>query len=303
MANRIFGMITTSASSEYTPHALRTFAATTKLEKNDECILIDNDATYDSSESFGIPITKIQNAAPLGFAENMNVILKRAHTQKADAVLLNNDLIFSDGWISDAASQSTTISSPLSSREMQYQAGPLHCTNPMTLDQYLGNEHLFPEVVSQHRARMLGESSVLALPFFAVTIPWKIIDTVGLLDESFGKGGGEDYDYSLRAILAGFTVHYLLKDYIIHFGGRSSWAGHESEAEQRARNAIFFSRFAEKWGEHLTDIILRENHNVILEDSSLAALAERGSLKTLIESLLQKEGKIAPVIAIPATSH
>ncbi len=299
MARRIFGMITTAASGEYTPYALETFFTHTPLTSTDQFFLLDNDGDSDPSLSKEHPVKLIRNRSPLGFAENMNLILREAYKCRADAVLLNNDLIFSDSWLGSASQPESTISSPLSSRELQYHAGSLSCTNPMSLDQYVGREHLLAEVVSQHRTRMVGEMNVLVLPFFAVTIPAEVISEIGLLDESFGKGGGEDYDYCLRAILSGFTAHYLLNNYIIHFGGRSSWASDKLPDDQIARNAQFFSRFNEKWGASLTDIILRENHSIILEDVSYSSLAERGALKILVETLLLKESKSPPPRFIP----
>lgn len=42
--------------------------------------------------------------------------------------------------------------------------------------------------------------------FFCAMIDRKVIDKIGLLDESYGVGGNEDIDFSAAAQLAGFTV-------------------------------------------------------------------------------------------------
>lgn len=42
--------------------------------------------------------------------------------------------------------------------------------------------------------------------FFCVMIDRKVFDTIGLLNEEYGKGGGEDTEFSIEAERAGFEV-------------------------------------------------------------------------------------------------
>ena len=100
------------------------------------------------------------------------------------------------------------------------------------------------------------------LPFFCVRIPQQVAQAVGNFDERFGKAGGEDYDYCLRAYLAGFSVQFALRSYLLHFGGKSTYSGAESDVEQTAREEKFRSEFRQKWGDGLADLILREQQNV-----------------------------------------
>src|SRR5690349_5034859 len=96
----LFGMITTSASRHYTPVALRSFLAHTPLAAGDRLVLIDNDGDFElpadvSSER----ITIVRAAAPQSFARNANVLLGEARSAGADLFLLNNDLVFTPGWL------------------------------------------------------------------------------------------------------------------------------------------------------------------------------------------------------------
>ena len=55
------------------------------------------------------------------------------------------------------------------------------------------------------------------LPFFCVMLTREVVDRVGLLDEAFGVGLGDDDDYCHRAQRAGFDLCYLGDLTIHHF--------------------------------------------------------------------------------------
>ena len=282
----IFCMVTTRASSKYTIPALESFARSTTLNPDDALLLIDNDASFSLPQGFSLSYLTIEvNPKPLGFAENMNRGIREALTRKTNVVLLNNDLIFSKGWNEQLFNNEQRITSPLSSREVSYQFENFNATNPMSLESYIGNETIFDSIAAHHRDNNTGILNVFTVPFFAVGIPFEIISKVGFLDESFGKGGGEDYDYCLRAILQGALIQYEMSSYVLHFGGKSSWSGAESSNEQSERERLFFARFEEKWGPVLTDIVLRENVSLIEENPQLADLVAQGNYRAIVEML------------------
>jgi len=281
---RIFGMITTSASAEYTPVAMSTFFKHTPFsERQDEFLLIDNNSSYTGE----IPpyVKLIRNTAPLGFAANMNQVLIVAKEKMADAFLLNNDLAFTKNWSTQFTTDSTSILSPLSNRELQYDTNILNTRVAMQLDEYLGNEEALDEIVRQHQQQNQTYFNALVLPFFAVRIPFAVIEKVGELDPSFGLGGGEDYDYCLRAHLAGFEIKYALGSYILHFGGKSSWSGAESQKQQLDRELKFKTTFREKWGEKLLDLILNDAESIVSENPELTKALQAGDYKTIITAL------------------
>ena len=284
---KIFGMVHTEPSLRYTKTALQTFFEHTPLDSSDEFYLIDNDRSVTSSLIAPYPdISVINNSKPFGFAENLNQIISVAAKKKADLFFLNNDLIFTPDWIAPLLMSDDAIVAPLSNRELQYDSDVFSTTVSMSLEDYLGKEQGLKQLVHVHRTRSQGYLNVVALPFFAVKIPYTAYMAVGYADEAYGKGGAEDYDYCLRANLAGIPTRYALSSYIVHFGGKSSWSGPESKKQQDAREEQFKAVFQDKWGESLFRLLFLEDQSVVLNDKHLSAATEAGNHKLVIESLM-----------------
>ncbi len=278
----IFAMVTTGLSTEYTRLALDSFYQHTTLEPHERFILIDNDGGWSGSD---YPQFELQiNEVPRGFSSNMNQMIERARTEKQHLIMLNNDLILSPNWLDALMVESESILSPLSNRELQYEFSGLNLGVVVELSHYLGQEDKFLRIVAEHRKRRVGLLNVLTLPFFCVKVPYLVHASVGLLDETFGLGGGEDYDYCLRAIEAGFKVKYCLNSYILHFGGKSTYTV-EVKAAQLGREHIFRERFKEKWGNKLYDLVLCDKLEIARDDPVLNDLVKTGDLKSLIERL------------------
>ncbi len=55
---------------------------------------------------------------------------------------------------------------------------------------------------------------------FCLLIKREVVDTIGVLDERFGPGGYEDYDYCMRARQAGYSLAVAKDVFIHHFGGK-----------------------------------------------------------------------------------
>jgi O-antigen biosynthesis protein len=282
---RLFAMITTKPSREYTGIALESFFQTTPLYGDERVLLIDNDA------SFGV-LSKGQEAAlelwvnpkPQGFAGNVNQALRRARSAKADLFMLNNDLLFTPGWSEPLMREVNAILSPLSNREVQYEGGGFKWQNTLALNEVLSHRDHIPALIAAHRKQMHGLRSVLSLPFFCIKIPLAVMESVGDLDEGFGMGGGEDNDYCLRAIEAGFPVCYAQESFVLHFSGRSTWAGAESKQATEARVAHYRTYFEKKWGTRMRQIVLDEEMR-LLETPECKALIEKGDLRGIVKLL------------------
>lgn len=286
MARRVFGMISTRASQEYTAHAFRTFMQHTPFVISDRFVMIDNDGDLQwDAPSSDERFTLVQNPAPESFAANANKIMAVAENEGADLYLLNNDLIFTNGWLEGLWLDTPQILSPLSNREVQYKSGSYQWRNHLTLAEYLGRERELSEVVEQHRNTVRGYRSVLSLPFFCVKIPVAVFKSVGRFDERFGIGGGEDNDYCLRAWQAGFQVKYANNSFVLHFSGRSTWAGAESREATAQRVLTYRSAFEAKWGRSLTELLIDENNAVLRSDPRIADAVQRSDMRALIELL------------------
>jgi len=285
----IFGMITTQGSAKYTGPALRSLLSTTPLTKDDHIVLVDNDGHYRPDPMIDhAHIEIVINNEPKGFAANANQLVDRALSQKCDLYLLNNDLIFTPGWIDYVREPKGQIVSPLSNREVNYNLPDyFKCQTVMQLEDYLGKEDALIELVKAHSSAAAGTTKLIALPFFCPRIPLEILNTVGHFDEKFGKGGGEDYDYCLRTHLAGFSVCFANQAFILHFGGKSSYSGVESRTAQEEREFQFRTYFAVKWGIPLTQAILFEDRQIFAEGTELSQMIKAGKHREAIELLIE----------------
>ena len=280
----IFGMVTTRHSDRYTSYALSSLIEHTKLQPEDEVILIDNDRTYTELPAECRDRVRIRvNETPRSFAANLNQTMDHARERQADIVFLNNDLIFSPAWFEPLRARGPFLVSPLSNAEITYTEGSLRCKLGMDLEEYLGKEKLFREVVRRHRKLAQGYLKVLSFAFFAVKIPYDVYSVVGRLDESFGVGGGEDRDYSIRCYERGFELRYAMSSYILHFQGKSTWRGAETAQQTEARNRFYTEKFRQKWGEALFEVMLMNNLQSLPPE--LQELHEQHDFRRLIERL------------------
>ena len=292
-------MVTTARSRDYTAPALRSFWRTTNVASDDRFLLFDNDASYELERSCRPEeVHLVKHSEPHSFAANVNLALREAHASNSDCVFLNNDIILAPDWLEAIAVPEPIITAPLCNREVQYrlhvtvaQSGELidsfACGMPMELADYDGHEAAFEAIARAHQNATQSYLPVAALPFFCIRIPWEVIDGLGALDESFGKGGGEDYDYCLRARLAGFEVRYATRSYLLHFGGKSTWSGAEDAATRLARERQFTLRFEEKWGSELTDLVLKDNQELLRQRPELQEKIRTGGISAVLAELLR----------------
>jgi hypothetical protein len=275
-------MVSTRASERYTPVAVESFFRNTELDPAERLILIDNDRSLNELP-FAERIELIPNSSPLSFAENLNQTLVRAGG--AEVYFLNNDLVFTPGWLKPLETIEDAIVTPLSNREVQYAKDTLRLERYLSLEDFQGKESLLDAIAEYHRARSQGYRSVFYLPFFCVKIPPKIYSRLDPLDEGFGKGGAEDNDYCLRAILAGFKVLYAMQSYLLHFSGKSTWHGAESPEETRTRDELYVKHFESKWGEKLRRLSINGDLSALFDRPDLLQAFQQGEFKRVIEAL------------------
>ena len=267
----LFGMITTSRSREYTPVALKSFFDRTPFNPGDRFILIDNDGDF--ALPADVPadrVTVVRHSEPQGFASNANLLLAEAKTQGADLFLLNNDLVFTTGWLEPLLADRRALLSPMSNAEVAHAAGALRTQPAMDLGEYIGREADLEAIARKHRGTHSGYKTAATVPFFCIKIARAVYETVGEFDERFGKGGAEDRDYTIRAWIAGIPLEYALESYVLHFQGRSTWRGGETRDEQRQRDAHYLEAFQTKWGAALTQAFVRGDWSVFESNAKLA---------------------------------
>ncbi len=293
----IYSMISTSASARYTRAALSSFFAATPIESTDRFYLIDNDGDFDGTEE-NVPCRIVKNPAPRSFAENVNRGIYEALQLKTSLYFLNNDVIFPRDWRSPLAASPPGITAPLCNQQLQYESRAFNVKHTMTIDEFEGHEEDFEKIAAEHRSKATGVQRVLSLPFFCVYLPHEVLDALGYLDVSFGKGGAEDNDYCLRAALAGIPVQFACASYVLHFSGKSTWAGAEMEDETRARVSQYRQAFEEKWGKTLCSLVIDFDNKVLGQNRKLEAAARQGDLRALVESALELDKRPAPPVKV-----
>lgn len=247
---KYYCMINTKRSQEYTKYALESFFKNTTLYSRDQFFLIDNDKSLNISE-LDSRVNLITNSSPKSFAQNINLILKLALVDCADCMILNNDIIFTKNW-TNGLFQRNCISLPLCNQNVCGHTENFKLNPTMNLEDYLGNEDDLNIIANQITSSYKLSKTPSHIPFYCFFLPYEVISKIGLFDEKFGIAGGEDIDYRLRAKNVGIETQIVTSSYLLHFMGKSTWRGGESEKEIQERNASYIRHFENKWGKDLT---------------------------------------------------
>lgn len=192
------------------------------LEKNQPVILID-DASTDPAippllERQPRQWTRVRNDSNLGFVATANLGMTLAGAQ--DVVLLNADTRVTEGWLEAlercAASDASIASVTPLTNNGEIASIPEFCQpNP------------WPEE-PERWARACRESGSPHYPEvptavgFCMFMRRAAIDEIGLFDErAYGRGYGEENDWCMRAIDAGWRHVLCDEAYVAHEGGAS----------------------------------------------------------------------------------
>ena len=240
---KYYCMVNMKCSEKYTHLALDTFFKNSIFNSNDKFFLIDNDKTFKKDYE---NVTVISNSSPKSFAENMNFILKQTIMDGADFVGLNNDISFTKNWNQNLG-DSNSISVPLCNQHLQ--VGGLK--SEMELVDVVGKEEQLNELAYHITTNQQDIPSNLIKAFYCFYVPYEVSSKVGLLDEEFGLGGGEDIDYALRAEQLGIETKFNLKSFLLHFSHRT--LDHETTEEKDRRTEQLYLHFCKKWGKEVAN--------------------------------------------------
>lgn len=185
----------------------------------------------------------------LGFAKGMNQGIKLSETEYV--TILNDDVEFVyDTWWDDVMNEFAT-------RENLVGFNPHSpCNKNMYGDRVKQYDHsetgYTPEQVEEIKEIFKNERWYPGCCTYCTIIKRSIFDEIGLLDESFGQGSGEDYDFNIRIARAGKVI-----------GGGSSaivwhWWGNTKDNMPKEEFSSGYDlimkgnqRLTEKWGNHI----------------------------------------------------
>lgn len=206
---------------------LESVAATVAPDK--QVIVIDDASTDErivpmvkSVMEYGGPLWRlVRQPRNQGFVETANLGIRLSQT---DVVLLNSDTEVTPGWLERmgaclAGDESIATCTPWSNNS-EITSIPGFCkANPVPLD---------PASVSATIAEAVAASGGPEYPEiptavgFCMGISRRGLEVIGTFDsERFGRGYGEENDYSLRARERGLRNVLCDDVYVIHRGGRS----------------------------------------------------------------------------------
>lgn len=286
MSGTLYAMISSASSDHYTGPAIDSFLKHTKLGPNDDALLIDNDFVGNYKDK---KLKVIENVMPQSFAANINDAISYAYGR--DVVILSNDIEFTAGWNDPLKQYNNLILLPSCNQTHSYTSTDqsLKIERSMYLTDYNNNHLALADCLRQHQQQVTnGFFEHHLMPFYAFRLPAAVIDQVGLFDTNFGLGGGEDVDYRMRAIAAGFAVKYASRSYLLHYHGKSTWDGAETQQQTQARDKQYFQHFSNKWGEEWANLLLSGGNAMpVIEKYNLQEYFIKNNYTDLIKKVLQ----------------
>ena len=281
----IFLVLSTYTSQYFTTPSVESLVRHTKLESSDRIVVIDNDGSLDD-----IPgATVIRNGRPKSFAENANFGIALSHILKDDLMLLNNDIVYTNHWFDLLELDDEKIIVPFCNQDAQYEYDGLQIKFAMDFEDYGDNERQLNAIARLHAAKVANDppyTREALISFYCVYIPWKISKVIGLFDETFGRGGGEDVDYRLRAMELGIDVVKAQRPFLLHFMGKSTWRSGEKKEATETANEIYRGHFVEKWGARVAEFFLAgADTQVIASRSGFNSALANSDFATILDHL------------------
>ncbi len=175
-------------------------------------------------------VVLLRNDVNLGFTGTANRGLRLSSS--ADVVLLNSDTIVTAGWL-DALAR-CAASEPAVGTATPFSNNAEICSFPRFCADNPWPEGADPEFVRAALARA-AVPTYPDLPTgvgFCLYVRRALIDAIGIFDPAFGKGYGEENDFCLRAVRAGYRNVLCDDAFVVHAGERS-FAGRKTELGPR----------------------------------------------------------------------
>lgn len=193
-------------------------------------------------------IKTIYNEENLGFACANNQGIEISEGEYV--LLLNNDVILTDGWLSRM----------INVAESDDRIGIVApCTNHASGRQVVtfnGTEENDEEIQDFAKNTLLKNAgnwiSVSRVIGFCMLIKRDVIFKVGVLDEMFGPGGYEDYDYCMRVKQANYDIVIALDTFVFHIGGKGYSSNDMNYISLRSKN---IELLIEKWTRNILEIM------------------------------------------------
>lgn len=171
------------------------------------------------SEEFGA--TYYRSPRNVGIPRNVNLGLATAQRLEYDYVVISNsDVIYSRNSLKLLLEAVSSSPGAASATAWSTNVDPYSLPNATEL--YIESQEV-ADLIGRTLATEFG-ADALEIPAgisFAMIVPVPVLTTVGLMDPVFGRGYGEESDWSARATSAGFH-HLLVQGAFVYHAGRGS---------------------------------------------------------------------------------
>jgi len=215
---------------------------------NYEIIFVDNGSTDATREYLqGLQakhgnITVILNDKNLGFAKANNQGMRVATGDYI--LLLNNDVVLAEGWLE-------RMICCLESDPSIGVVGPVtnHAVGQQVVD--MPGRHDEPGIRKFAYIQAMRNAGVWfethRIIGFCMLVRKRVIEQIGMLDERFGPGGFEDYDFCLRIHQAGYRIVIASDVFVYHKGGQGYHRNNLDYDKLRRQNVrIFIDKWCER---------------------------------------------------------
>ena len=225
---------------QYTKMALESIRAHTLQPY--EVIIVDNGSERETVEWLRTlqDVRVIYNGSNRGYAGGNNQAIAAARGEYI--VLLNNDVIVTDGWLDTLLAAFDRIpglgvSAPRSNKIAGDQITP---------DAQYQNMQEMHAYAARRRERFRGEGYLSDRAIgLCLCIDRRVLEEIGGIDERFGVGNFEDDDFCIRVRAAGYRI-FICDDAFIHHFGSQTFAANKVDWTSTMREN--WKKFAAKWG-------------------------------------------------------
>jgi GT2 family glycosyltransferase/Tfp pilus assembly protein PilF len=221
----------------------------------------------------------IANKKNLGFSKGCNQGIEAATGEYV--LLLNNDVVVTENWLAGMlecikSAPDIGIVGPMTNNISGPQQVPVAGYSSIN-----GLAEYAMAFRQKNRHRRIACRRIVG---FCMLFKRRLIEEVGLLDESFGSGNFEDDDLCLRASLAGYRNVMAGDVFIHHYGSRTFMGNKIDYGSSLTGNRKIFS---EKWSSK--EVVQRFGRKLLIENAVVRAdeFYRKGDIEKATVSMLE----------------
>ncbi len=199
-------------------------------------LVIDNGSTDGSAElaeSHGAQVLRLDRNYGFAYAVNRGIEIA-LRGDSTHVGIVNNDVVPASTWLAELIA----VDAPFTCGKIVDEANPGVIDGTFDLVSRTGlafraghGQPVDSPIYNQPR-------EILSAPMTAALFRREVLETVGLLDESFGSYL-EDIDYGIRCAVAGFRGRYVPTALATHRGSATLGTWHPETVRLLSRNQIF----------------------------------------------------------------